>query len=111
MLAEKSNFTIKRMARLLEVSRSGFYAWRKREPSKRAIRQEHIEQKVAWFPGDSDEVSGSPKILADLRDDGEIISARRSRKSCDGWDFEAFARNDGERRRSSTGRMRTRPMR
>ena len=38
MHAEKSNFTIARMARLLEVSRSGFYAWLKREPSKRAIR-------------------------------------------------------------------------
>ena len=76
MLAEKSNFTIKRMARLLEVSRSGFYAWWNRTPSKQTIRRERIEQKVAWFHGDSDEVSGSPKILADLRDDGEIISRK-----------------------------------
>ena len=76
MHAEKSNFTIRRMARLLEVSRSGFYDWWKREPSKRVIRQERIEQKVAWFHGESDEVSGSPKILADLREDGEIISRK-----------------------------------
>lgn len=76
MLVEKSNFTVKRMARLLEVSRSGFYAWLKRGPSARAIRQERIEQKVAWFHGDSDEVSGSPKILADLREDGEVISRK-----------------------------------
>jgi len=32
MHAEKSNFTLSRMARLLEVSRSGYYAGRKREP-------------------------------------------------------------------------------
>ena len=76
MLAEKSNFTIKRMARLLEVSRSGFYAWWNRTPSKQTIRRERIGQKVAWFHGVSDEVSGSPKILADLRDDGEIISRK-----------------------------------
>lgn len=76
MHAEKSNFTIKRMARLLEVSRSGYYAWRKRDRSPRLIRQERIEQKVAWFHGDSDEVSGSPRILADLREDGEIISRK-----------------------------------
>ena len=76
MHAEKSNFTITRMARLLEVSRSGYYAWRKREPSPRAIRRERIAQKVAWFHGDSDEVSGAPKILADLREDGETISRK-----------------------------------
>lgn len=81
MRAERSNFTVKRMARLLEVSRSGFYAWLKREPSERAIRLERIEQKVAWFHGESDQVSGSPKILADLRDDGETISRKTVAKA------------------------------
>lgn len=81
MHAQKSNFTIKRMARVLEVSRSGFYAWLKRKPSARAIRQERIEQKVIWFHGESDEVSGSPKILADLREDGEIISRKTVAKT------------------------------
>ena len=81
MLAEKSNFTIVRMARLLEVARSGYYAWLGRAPSKRAVRQEHIEQKITWFHGESDEVSGSPKILADLREDGEIISRKTVAKT------------------------------
>ena len=66
MLAEKSNFTVTRMARLLKVTRSGFYAWAGRNPSERAVRRERIEQKVSWFHGESDEVSGSPRILADL---------------------------------------------
>jgi len=81
MHAEKSNFTISRMARLLEVSRSGFYAWINRVPSKRLVRQERIEAKVAGFHGESDEVSGSPKILADLREDGEIISRKTVAKT------------------------------
>ena len=76
MRVERSNFTVTRMARLLEVSRSGFYAWLERGPSSRALRTERIEQKVAWFHGDSDEVSGSPKILANLREDGEVISRK-----------------------------------
>ena len=56
MLAEKTNFTITRMVRLLEVSRSGYYAWIDRAPSPAAIRRVRIEQKVAFFHGDSDEV-------------------------------------------------------
>ena len=76
MLAEKNNFSILRMVRLLEVSRSGHYAWIDRAPSPAAIRRVHIEQKVAFFHGDSDEVYGSPRVLADLRADGEIISRK-----------------------------------
>jgi putative transposase len=69
------------MARLLEVSRSGFYAWAKRLPSKRAVRAERIEAKIAWFQGESDEVSGAPRILADLREDGERISPKTVAKT------------------------------
>ena len=81
MLVEKSNYSISRMARLLEVSRSGFYVWCKRGPSKRAVRAERIEQKIGWFHGESDEVSGSPRILVDLREDGEIISCKTVAKT------------------------------
>ncbi len=76
MRVEKSNFTVKRMARLLDVSRSGFYAWLKRKPAERTVRRERIEKKVIWFHSESDEVSGAPKILADLREDREIISRK-----------------------------------
>ena len=81
MHAEKSDFTIVRMARLLDVSRSGYYAWTKRGPSARAVRSERIEAKIAWFHGESDEVSGTPRILADLREDGEIISRKTVAKT------------------------------
>ena len=76
MLVQKTNFSIVRMVRLLAVSRSGCYAWLGCSPSERAVRRENIEQKVAWFHSDLDEVYGSPQILADLRADGEIISRK-----------------------------------
>jgi transposase InsO family protein len=81
MHAEKSNFSIVRMARLLGVSRSGYYAWSRRGPSKRAVRMMRIEQKISWFHGDSDEVSGAPRILTDLREDGETISRKTVAKT------------------------------
>ena len=70
-----------RMVRLLQVSRSGYYVWLDRKPSERAIRRENIEQKVAWFHGDSDEVYGAPRILADLLADGETISRKTVAKT------------------------------
>ena len=76
MLAERTNSAITRMARLLEVSRSGYYVWIDRKPSERAIRREAIDQKISCFHGDSDEVYGSPRILADLHADGETISRK-----------------------------------
>jgi putative transposase len=76
MHAEKSNFTITRIVRLLEVSRSGYYAWVRRGPSLRALRHGRLEAKVSWFFGDSDEVAGSPKILMDLGEDDETISKK-----------------------------------
>jgi transposase InsO family protein len=45
------------------------------------IRRQGIEQKVAWFHGDSDEVYGAPRILADLRADGETISRKTVAKT------------------------------
>ena len=81
MHAEKSNFSIMRMARLLEVSRAGYYAWLGRGPSARALRAERIEAKIGWFHGESDEVSGSPRILVDLREDGEVISRKTVAKT------------------------------
>jgi hypothetical protein len=48
---------------------AGFSAWLSRAPSRRTFTAERIESKVARFHGDSDEVSRSPKILADLRCD------------------------------------------
>lgn len=77
--AEKAGFTITRMTRLLEVSRSGFYKWRATMaagPSPAQQRRDLIDAKVRGFHDASDQVYGSPRILADLRDDGEIVSRK-----------------------------------
>ena len=81
MLAEKTNFTITRMVRLLEVPRSRQYVWLDRKPSNRSIRREHIEHKVVWFRSDPDEVHGTPRILAELRAERESISRKTVAKT------------------------------
>jgi transposase InsO family protein len=77
--AEKANHEITRMVDLLEVSRSGYYAWRHRktsEPGLRAVRRAELTAKVMAAHAASDGVNGAPRILADLRADGEVVSRK-----------------------------------
>ncbi len=77
--AEKATYPVKRMCELLEVSRSGYYKWRKaREsgPSPIKARRTELDAKVAAFHKASDGVYGTPRILADLRADGETVSRK-----------------------------------
>ena len=62
------------MAALLGVSRSEYVAWTRREaagPSLARQRRERLMAKITKFHADSDHVYGSPRILADLREDGQ----------------------------------------
>jgi putative transposase len=77
--AEKATYTVKRMCVLLEVSRSGYYKWRKSRdggPSPAARRRAALDAKVAKFHAASDGVYGAPRILADLRAEGERVSRK-----------------------------------
>ncbi len=77
--SEKTNYTVTKMATLLEVSRSGYYAWSAAQaagPGPAATRRAGLDVKVAAFHAASDEVYGAPRILADLRDDGVIVSRK-----------------------------------
>ncbi len=77
--SEEPGFEIARMATLLQVSRSGYYAWQRRQqagPTPRQQRRTALIDKITTFHTESDHVYGSPRILADLRDDGETVSRK-----------------------------------
>lgn len=77
--AEKATHSITRMAELLAVSRSGYYAWAARKdapPGPRAARTAVLTAKIRDFHAASDQVNGAPRILADLREDGESVSQK-----------------------------------
>src|SRR3954453_406016 len=67
------------MCELMEVSRSGFYKWRKTRdggPSPAQQRRAELDTRVAAFHKASDGVYGAPRILADLRAEGERVSRK-----------------------------------
>lgn len=72
-------FEIARMARLLEVSRSGYYDWTRRQaagPGPAEQRRVDLTGKIIDFHTASEGVYGSPRIRADLAEAGEQVSAK-----------------------------------
>lgn len=76
MAAERAHYPVARMADLLEVSRSGYYKWASAEPSQRQLRQRDLSVKVAQSHRQSDGIYGAPRVLADLRESGEVVSRK-----------------------------------
>jgi putative transposase len=76
--AKKAEHSIKIMCRVLEVSRSGFHAWERREPSARAIADQALTGRIAEIHTDSRKTYGSPRVHAELRlEDGVRVGRKR----------------------------------
>lgn len=77
MKQHQAEFPIATMCRVLEVSTSGYYAWLKRGPSRRAKRDAELTEKIRFYHRRSRGTYGSPRILADLQEEGIAIGRDR----------------------------------
>jgi transposase InsO family protein len=75
--AEKVNYPVVILCRVMEVTTSGFYAWVKRGRSARAKKDQQLLDKIKAFHKASKGRYGSPRIFDDLRDDGERVGKKR----------------------------------
>ncbi|MCQ3931363.1 MAG: IS3 family transposase [Chloroflexi bacterium] len=73
----RAEFDIMVMCHVLGVSRSGYYAWRKRQPSKWACENRDLSEKIQQFHQRSRQTYGSPRIWADLQHLGIRCSRKR----------------------------------
>lgn len=80
MQAHEHEFTLERMSSVFKVSRSGYYQFTKRKPSKRAQEDERLLMKIRTIHEASRQTYGSPRICAELRDSGETCSVKRVAK-------------------------------
>ena len=76
--AEKANFSIKFMCEQLGVTRQGFYAWRRRPPSRRRITDAAYTAVIKKIHADSRGNYGAPRICAELADDYNIFGVAAS---------------------------------
>ena len=70
-------FPIQMMCRCLKVSPSGFYDWRDRPPSTRALDNERLLEKIRVLHTESDGVMGAPRMCEELRYGGEFCGENR----------------------------------
>ena len=73
----KGEHPINWLCELLEVSRSGYYAARGRDPSARQREDAQIAPKIALAHRRSRGTYGTPRIIEDLREEGVRIGRRR----------------------------------
>jgi len=58
---------------VLEVSRSGYYAWRDRAPGRRAQRRRQLAEKIQAIHEENGQVYGSPRVFRALLAAGESV--------------------------------------
>jgi transposase InsO family protein len=70
-------FPVSRMCKVLEVSRSGYYAWRDRPPSEREMANRRLYDKIKRVYNDSGGTYGSPRTYRELKRQGVACSENR----------------------------------
>ena len=65
------------MCQVLEVSKSGYYAWRERAPSNRAQQNERLAAQITEVHTDSRGTYGSPRVHAELHAQGFAVGRNR----------------------------------
>ena len=75
--AEKAHFPVVTLCRVMQVSRSGLYAWQRRKPSPRAVANRALGAKIEDVHRQSRRTYGSPRVRAALLRDGETASRHR----------------------------------
>jgi putative transposase len=75
--AEKTSYPVSMLCRVLKVSRSGYYAWRDRPPSKRATENVTLTEQIREIHHRSRGTYGYPRVHAELRALGVRCSRKR----------------------------------
>ena len=72
MSANQAGFPIAVMARVLGVSKAGYYAWLQHPVSAHAIADAALLKRVRTVHASSRHTYGAPRVHADLRGRGEM---------------------------------------
>ena len=89
--------SVSAMCRVLGVSRSGFYAWRRRRPSSRKRADQALTVRIRGIHRHSWGTYGAPRIQAELADQGVATSRKRVARLMRQDGLEGISRRKGIR--------------
>ncbi len=95
--AERANHPVAIMCRVLEVSRSGFYAWGRRSASARSRADRALAERVTEVHGASRRTYGAPRIHAMLAREGTRVGRKRVARLMKEHGIEGVSRRRGRR--------------
>ncbi len=102
------DYAVETMCRALEVSVSGYYAWRSRAPSKREQQDESLLEEMRVIHKSNRQLYGSPRIHAALKEKG--ISCSRKRVARLMREHGIYSRRRPKRRIHTTDSRHNRPV-
>ena len=73
----RGEFRVIQMCQVLDVSPSGYYAWRGRPPSAREMANRELLDKIEAVFEESDQTYGSPRVYRALKAQGVAVSRNR----------------------------------
>ena len=77
MKSHQQTFSVKRMCVILNIERSGYYAWLKKVPGKRATANATLDQKILATFNQHKGRYGAPRLHDELQGEGEQASKNR----------------------------------
>jgi len=99
--AHQVHYPVATMCRVLEVSTSGYYAWRKRPVSARARQDARLRARIERIHVQSRGTYGVPRVHAELADEGVQVGRKRVARLMRMAGIEGVSRR---RRRTTTQR-------
>ena len=77
MQGHLGQFSVAALCRAMQVTRSGYYAWKRPQPSERQEQNQTLLGQIRTFFARSKQTYGSPRILRDLREAGFTCGKHR----------------------------------
>lgn len=75
---ERARYDVSLLARVLGVSRAGYYAWKQRRPSARAVVDAELGDLIGRIHAGTEGIYGAPRVHAELRlEHGILVGCKR----------------------------------